>query len=96
MEADGTAVGIASFGIQACQGLLSYYEAWRSYYQDICDACNKASELKKTLALLNDTLTTPDLEPGRRTRVAECLTSCQTTLDRFQKKYRKLLSVTQT
>jgi len=95
MEAAGTAVGIASLGIQLCQGLLSYYEAWRSYHQDICDACNKASELEKTFALLNDTLQAPDLEPERRARVAECLASCKTGLDRFQKKNRKLLSVTQ-
>jgi hypothetical protein len=95
MDAVGTAVGIASLGIQVCQGLLSYYEAWRSYHQDICDACNKASELEKTFALLNDTLKAPDLEPERRARVAECLTSCKTGLDRFQKKYRKLLGVNQ-
>ena len=95
MEAAGTAVGIASLGIQVCQGLLSYYEAWRSYHQDICDACNKASELEKTFALLNDTLQTPDLEPERRARVAECLTSCKSGLDRFQKKYLKLSGVTQ-
>ena len=63
MEAAGTAAGIASLGIQVCQGLLSYYEAWRSYHQDICDACDKASELEKTFALLNDTLQAPDLEP---------------------------------
>ena len=89
MEAAGTAVGIASLGIQVCQGLLSYYEAWRSYHQDICDACSKASELEKTFALLNDTLQAPDLEPERRARVTECLTSCKAGLDRFQKKYRK-------
>jgi hypothetical protein len=95
MEAAGTAVGIASLGIQICQGLLSYYEAWRSSHQDICDACNKASELEKTFVLLNDTLQAPDLDAERRVRVAECLTSCKTGLDRFQKKYRKLLSITQ-
>lgn len=95
MEAAGTAVGIASLGTQVCQGLLSYYEAWRSYHKDICDACSKASELEKTFALLNDTLQTPDLEPERRTRVSECLTSCKARLDRFQKKYRKVLNVTQ-
>lgn len=89
MEAAGTAVGIASLGIQVCQGLLSYHEAWRSYHQDICDACSKASELEKIFALLNDTLQAPDLEPERRARVTECLTSCKAGLDRFQKKYRK-------
>lgn len=93
MEAAGTAVGIASLGIQICQGLLSYYEAWRDCHQDICDACKKVGELKKTFSLLNGTLQTPGLDSECRKRVADCLDSCAAGLKRFEKKYHKLKGV---
>jgi hypothetical protein len=56
MEVAGTAVGIASLGIQVCQGLLSYYDSWKSYDSDISSTYNTISDLSKTLILLKTTL----------------------------------------
>jgi hypothetical protein len=35
MAVAGSAVGIASLGIQVCQGLLSYYNSWEGFTTDI-------------------------------------------------------------
>jgi hypothetical protein len=56
MEAAGTAVGIASLGIQVCQGLLSYYDTWKSYDPDISSIYDAITDLSKTLILLKTTL----------------------------------------
>lgn len=56
MDVAGTAVGIASLGITVCQGLLSYYDAWRSYDHDISSTYSDVDDLSKTLILLKTTL----------------------------------------
>lgn len=38
------AVGIVSLGIQACQGLLSYYNDWRDYKSEISSAYDAISD----------------------------------------------------
>lgn len=45
----GSAVGVISIGIQACQGLLSYYHAWRSYNGQVSHVYNKIEGLNATL-----------------------------------------------
>ena len=52
MEVAGSAVGIASLGIQVCQGLLTYYDAWRAYDQDITSTYNAITDLRDTLTIL--------------------------------------------
>lgn len=94
-EALGTAVGVVSLGIQVCQGLISYYEAWESYHGDIESACNKVSELEKTLALLKSILDHPNLDPKRRVRVQESLMAYKVGLDSLEKKYEKVRAVDQ-
>jgi hypothetical protein len=56
MEAVGTAVGIASLGIQVCQGLLSYYSDWKDYNSDVSSTYDAITDLGKTLILLKSTL----------------------------------------
>lgn len=45
----GSAVGVISIGIQVCQGLLSYYHAWRSYNGQVSHVYNKIEGLNATL-----------------------------------------------
>lgn len=51
-SAAGTAVGIISLGVQVCQGLISYYEKWKSFDDDIAHVQEKLNGLKKTLEKL--------------------------------------------
>lgn len=72
----GTAVGIASFGIQICQGLISYYDAWKGYDSDISNAYESITDLSKILTLLISSLQKGNSENERAERVHTCLHSC--------------------
>lgn len=85
MEVAGTAVGIVSLGIQVCQGLLSYYDSWKSYDSDISSTYNAITDLSKTLTLLKTTLQREtDKERVRRVRV--CMKDCEDALLKLEEK----------
>jgi hypothetical protein len=56
MDVAGTAVGVASLGIQVCEGLLDYYQAYESYDRDIQDAQKWIANLRRTLIVLENLL----------------------------------------
>ena len=68
----GTAVGVISLGIQVCQGLVSYYEKWRSFDDDIAHLHAKIDGLRITLENLEHTL------PKLRSFSANILTDVET------------------
>lgn len=72
----GSAVGIASLGIQVCQGLLSYYDSWKDYGADVTHARNSVSDLSATLTLLKESLEQGGYDPARTKRVESCLETC--------------------
>jgi Cdc6-like AAA superfamily ATPase len=80
MEVLGTAVGVASLGIQVCQGLLTYYDTWKTYDSDISDACRFIAELSKTFSVLQGSLKDPTLDKERAERVSNALQSCSDAL----------------
>lgn len=63
MEVAGTAVGIASLGIQVCQSLLSYYADWQEYNANISNTYKVIVDLGKTLTLLKSSLENEELNP---------------------------------
>ncbi|KJX98546.1 ankyrin repeat protein [Zymoseptoria brevis] len=90
MEVVGSAVGIASLGIQVCQGLLDYYDGWKGYPTDIAGAYNSIADLNKTLALLKVSLDAKELDHDRAERAKEALETCKDGLTRLSKKLQKL------
>ena len=52
----GTAVGIVSLGIQACQGLVTYYASFRTFESDINSLVRRLEVLQNTLGVLNDVI----------------------------------------
>jgi hypothetical protein len=89
MEVAGTAVGIASLGIQVCQGLLSYYNAWKSYDSDISSTYNAISDLSKTLILLKTTLQ-QQTDEERVGRVRTCVKDCEDAILELEKRRNSL------
>jgi hypothetical protein len=89
MEVAGTAVGIASLGIQVCQGLLDYYDSWKSYDSDISSTYNAISDLSKTLILLKTTLQ-QQTDEERVGRVKTCVKDCEDALLELEKKRNSL------
>jgi hypothetical protein len=94
MDVAGTAVGIASLGIQVCQGLLSYYDAWKSYGSDISSTYNAITDLSKTLILLQ-TILQQGLEEERVGRVRTCVEGCEDILLELEEKRHSLQKYSQ-
>ncbi|KAI9654916.1 MAG: hypothetical protein M1821_005669 [Bathelium mastoideum] len=90
MDVAGSAVGIASLGVQICQGLLSYYDGWKDYGSDIAGARDSIADLSNTLILLKDTLENGGLDGKRTERVKSCLESCYGSLAELSKKLQEL------
>ncbi|KAF2232143.1 hypothetical protein EV356DRAFT_257150 [Viridothelium virens] len=84
------AVGIASFGIQVCQGLLSYYEDVKDYKVDISSTYDTITDLAKTLSLLKGSLEREGLSEERSERVKTCLQSCEDGLTKLSQKLQEL------
>lgn len=90
MDITGSAVGIASFGIQVCQGVLSYYDAWKSFNSDISSTYDSIDDLNRTLISLRGSLNSNHLDDEKRDRVKRCLHSCEDSLAKLSKKFQKL------
>jgi hypothetical protein len=90
MEVAGSAVGIASLGIQICQGLVSYYHDWRSYHEDISAACDKVSSLERTFLLLKETLGQASLNAEQTAQVCDTLLACKDSVRGLEKRCAKL------
>lgn len=85
MDVAGTAVGIASLGIQVCQGLLSYYDDWKTYDVDISSTYSAINDLSQTLTILKGTLQ-QEVEEERAGRVRTCVQNCEDALLELEKK----------
>ena len=92
MDVASSAVGIASLGIEVCQGLLSYYNSWRAYKSDIATACQCVHDLRQTFELLEGTLHRQELDSARVKRAEECLGSCTDALSDLEKTLQKIHS----
>ncbi len=90
MDIGGSAVGIASLGIQVCQGLLSYYDSWKGYNNDITSTYGCVEDLRRTFTLVQESLTRPGLDVARAERAKKCLDLCVDGLSSLQKKLQKL------
>ncbi|GAB1739832.1 hypothetical protein NU219Hw_g4767t1 [Hortaea werneckii] len=86
MQVAGSAVGIASLGIQVCQGLIAYIDSWKDYGYDVAEARNSISDLHDTLVLLEDNLQAGGLDAKRAARVTSCLQSCKDSIQDLGKK----------
>lgn len=85
MDVAGTAVGIASLGIQVCQGLLLYYDDWKAYDFDISSTYSAITDLSKTLTLLTTTLQ-QEFDDERVGRVRTCVEDCEDALLELEKR----------
>jgi hypothetical protein len=85
MDVTGTAVGVASLGIQVCQGLLSYYDDWKTYDTDISSTYSAVADLSKTLTILKSTLQ-QEVDGERVGRVRTCVKGCEDALLELEKK----------
>lgn len=88
MDVAVTAVGVASLGIQVCQGLPSYYDSWKNCEADINGTHNAIIDLSKTLILLRATIQRGSEE--ERAARARCVKICDVALPVLEEKLKSL------
>lgn len=80
----GTAVGVVSLGIQVFQGLVTYYENWKSADDDIAHALNKINALESMLEHLQRFLSNPGHSNANIVdEVNKSIISCASDIDRL-------------
>jgi ankyrin repeat domain-containing protein 50 len=90
MDVASSAVGVASLGIQVCQGLLSFYDGWKSFSSDISSTYDLVDDLSRTLALLKSILDSDELDEEKKERVKRCVHLCEESLVKLSQKSQKL------
>ncbi|KAK5690627.1 hypothetical protein LTR97_012183 [Elasticomyces elasticus] len=89
----GTAVGIASLGIQVCEKLHDYYAAWRDCPDDVASNISAIESLRRTFELFEPILAKPNLPLDVKQRVEECLVACSEGVDKLKRKFDKFGSM---
>ena len=80
----GSAVGVISAGIQACQGLISYYDSWKECHQDIA---NTAETIAAFLGILRTVLAVLGRQDDKRAalnkQIDEIVSQCKKHTDQL-------------
>jgi hypothetical protein len=90
MDVAGAAVGVASLGIQVCQGLLDYYQACESYHRDIQEAQKWIVHLQRTLVILGDVLQGANAKQDVFQNAQTGILNCEDGIRKLEKKLRKI------
>lgn len=80
-----SAVSIVSLGIQVCQGLLTYYDDYKSYDDTVGSLCRKVESLRSTLEICEEALQKPGLTTSKASvNVTKSIDACKDSLCSLQ------------
>lgn len=80
-SAAASAFSVVSFGIQVCQGLLSYYDDCKSFDDTVVLLCQKISGLLTTLKICEDLLNSCGTSSRAHTHVVDSIDASRDRLD---------------
>jgi hypothetical protein len=72
----GTVVGITSFGLQVCQGLLSFYQRYKEWGEDVVELCHTLQSTKSILQLLQNSLSKRQHDESIATAIMDEMQHC--------------------
>lgn len=83
--------GLVSFGLQVCQGLMEYYDAWKGYEADVTALYNSVNNLVHILHHFEQRLKNPaHMDPDAVNTALDNITSCREGLMRLEAKLEKV------
>lgn len=83
-------VGIVSFGIELCQGLLDYYSSWKDAESEVMTTCNSIQDLTQILRLVKSTLGNQDLSSEIIVKIHDSIALCEGGITKLNKKLQKI------
>ncbi len=94
MEVASAAVGIVSLALQVCQGLLTYYDSWKDYDDEVAATRRSLESLQKIFIQLKATLDRHVFAADVRALVEQSVSSCDEGVGRLRKKLLKVQKTT--
>ncbi|TEY45515.1 hypothetical protein BOTCAL_0330g00100 [Botryotinia calthae] len=94
MEAIGTIssiAGILSTGIQVCEGLINYYNAWKGSKKENADMIKSIEGLVTSFALLKAVLQSPAFDKTMTTTVESKVLDCEDSIAELQDELKKVM-----
>ena len=86
----GSAVGVISLGLTACQGLLQYYASWKDYENDVAMTVCSLDGLVETFRLFETTIKGNDLKPELAGQLESSIMACKDGVESLRKKLEKI------
>ncbi|KAF1824732.1 uncharacterized protein K489DRAFT_354998, partial [Dissoconium aciculare CBS 342.82] len=90
VEFAASVAGLASLGIQVCQGLLAYYDGFKDYHADISSTYRNIASMNDVFASLKSLLEDTSLSSKNRAHVQSGILACEATLHKVHGKLKKL------
>jgi ankyrin repeat domain-containing protein 50 len=90
LSVTGSAVGIVSFGLTVCQGLLQYYASWKDCENDVATTCGSLEGLIRALQLLETSIKGHGFKPEIVATIEESIKSCEGAVSCLQRKLDKI------
>ena len=87
-------IGVVSLGIQVVQGILWYYESYKSSDDDISGTCRTLGQLQHSLQLVKPYLTDHLTRQEVRQQIERCVLSSSDSLQKLEKKLVKMKAFT--
>ncbi|CCD49686.1 hypothetical protein BofuT4_P093940.1 [Botrytis cinerea T4] len=94
MEAIGTIsniAGILSAGIQVCEGLINYYNAWKGSKKENADMIKSIEGLLTNFALLKAVLQSPAFDKTMATTVESSILDCEDSIAELRDELKKVM-----
>lgn len=83
-------VGIVSFGIELCQGLLEYYSSWKDAESEVMITWNSIQDLTQILLLIKSTLDNQDIASEVIFKIHDSIALCEDGIANLNKKLQKI------
>ena len=86
-------VGILSFGLGVCKGILDFYNTARNSRTDVKILCESTEALSSTLSSVKNVIGKPGVDSQGTASVRESVSACEAGLHRLNKKLSKVQRV---
>jgi hypothetical protein len=84
LSATATIIGVVSFGLTVCQGLVAYYADFAHANEDVARLLRSMSQLTNNLTFLEETISgSKNFDPSSITTAEKCIRNCQDSIDRL-------------
>ena len=83
-------VGVLSFGVSSCKGILDFYQSIRSSRADVQALCESTEALHKIMNEINEIVDRNNLNSNAAAKVRTSVDACRTGLSRLASKVEKL------